>query len=113
MPDLTGKLDWIAGEPMVCEEHFWRLWPAGDDEGCPGPGMPLSGAEGYDKQMDKLKGERGAAIERANNHLGDLSDAQERLGEALERERRLKKMLEDFAAQYGFTVHWKEVPHAD
>jgi hypothetical protein len=34
----------IAGEPMVCEKHPYRLWDGSTyDSGCPGPGMPLSG----------------------------------------------------------------------
>ena len=49
--ERTKGLDWIAGEPMVCESHPWRLWPDGD-VGCAGPGMPLSGAEGYQKQLE-------------------------------------------------------------
>ena len=40
--------------------------------------------------MDDLKASRDMALDRANNHLGDLSDLQERLEETQERERRLR-----------------------
>ena len=42
----------IAGEPMICEQHFWMLWPHDD---CAGPGMPLSGANGYHDQLAALQ----------------------------------------------------------
>ena len=47
-------VDLIAGEVMVCEKHPWRLWPSGDKDCC-GPGMPLSAAEGYNKQLLALQ----------------------------------------------------------
>ena len=39
----TMEIDMIAGEPMVCEQHPWLLWPSRDPD-CGGPGMPLSAA---------------------------------------------------------------------
>lgn len=49
--------DYIAGEPMVCEQHPWRLWPS-RDEGCAGPGMPLSGAQPWPTQdLDAARAE--------------------------------------------------------
>lgn len=41
--ELAPAIDLIAGEPVVCEQHPWRLWPA-RDKSCPGPGMPLRAA---------------------------------------------------------------------
>ena len=49
----------IAGEPMVCEKHPWRLWqgrhisPNGNDleEDCAGPGMPLSAGEYLQRRL--------------------------------------------------------------
>lgn len=43
--EVQTAIDLIAGEPMICESHPWRLWPS-NDEGCAGPGMPLSAIEG-------------------------------------------------------------------
>ena len=40
---LEGMPEMIAGEVMVCEEHFWLQWPHDD---CPGPGMHLEAAQG-------------------------------------------------------------------
>ncbi len=57
----------IAGEPMVCERHFWRLWPDNDPE-CPGPGMPLGAAQGYYRQLQEARGEEPDAWDRIPRH---------------------------------------------
>ena len=75
--------------------------------------------------MDDLKASQNATRDRANDRLEDISDLQERLGEAQERERRLKEALEDCVGvmayggdgtAYGraraLLEELKEVPHA-
>lgn len=74
MPD--EQIPMLAGEPMVCEQHFWRLWPDNDGD-CPGPGMTLSGAEGYQKQLDRLR-ESLAAVRRrmvVDHYTGTAPDS--------------------------------------
>ena len=41
---LAPEIPWMVGQPMVCEQHPWLLWPDGDKE-CAGPGMPLMAGE--------------------------------------------------------------------
>ena len=40
---IAPEIPWIVGQPMVCEQHPWLLWPDGDED-CAGPGMPLMAA---------------------------------------------------------------------
>jgi hypothetical protein len=50
--DEHAHVPMFYGEVMICEKHFWLLWPHGD---CAGPGMQLKDAEGYRKQLDRLR----------------------------------------------------------
>ncbi len=69
----------IGGEPMVCEQHPWLLWPDNDTE-CSGPGMPLSGAEGYHAET----------IAQARLREIDVSNLETNLAEALAMLKRLE-----------------------
>ena len=51
----------LYGEPMICEEHFWLLWP---HDACAGPGMQLKAASGYRDKIATLT-TRVEALERA------------------------------------------------
>ena len=70
----------IAGEPMVCEKHPWRLWQGGhvtpdgvQEDDCAGPGMPLSAGEYLSDKVERL--EAALSILRSTPrevHIGSL-----------------------------------------
>ena len=41
---LDNLIPMLMGQPMVCEQHPWRLWPDNDAD-CAGPGMQLGATD--------------------------------------------------------------------